>query len=91
MSELDGMVDRVLNSGMSLQQATELLERGMIGGALRRAKGNQSAAAKALGIHRNTLQRKMGEYELTNGRVRPRRKPVARAATRPRKPKQGAA
>jgi len=91
MSDLDGMVERLLTSGICLQAATELLERGMIGGALRRAEGNQSAAAKALGIHRNTLQRKMGEYELENGRGgRARRKPAARAG-RTRKPKHGAA
>jgi hypothetical protein len=30
-----------------------------------------------LGIHRNTLQRKMVEYALDNGRSRARRKPVA--------------
>ena len=35
-------------------------------------------ASKQLGIHRNTLQRKMTEYGLGNGRVRSRRKPVAR-------------
>ena len=90
MSDLDGMVDRLLNSGICLQAATERLERGMIGGALRRAEGNQSAAAKALGIHRNTLQRKMGEYDLSTGRARARRKPAARAG-RTRKPKHGAA
>ncbi len=91
MSDLDGMVQRMLDSGICLPAATELLERGMIGGALRRAEGNQSAAAKTLGIHRNTLQRKMGEYELENGRGgRARRKPVARAE-RTRKSKRGAA
>lgn len=90
MSELDGMVDRLLESGVGLQDATEILERGMIGGALIRAEGNQSSAAKALGIHRNTLQRKMCEYELSNGRTRPRRKP-ATSVSRTRRPKHGAA
>ena len=91
MKELDGVADRLLDSGMPLPDATELLERGMIEGALARAEGNQSAAAKALGIHRNTLQRKISEYELQNGRGRARRKPAARAAGRVRKPKRGAA
>jgi DNA-binding protein Fis len=31
---------------------------------LERLHGNQSRAAKALGIHRNTLSRKVGEYKL---------------------------
>jgi DNA-binding NtrC family response regulator len=90
MNDLDGMVARLLDSGICLQAATELLERGMIGGALGRADGNQSAAAKALGIHRNTLQRKMAEYDLSNGRVRGRRKPAARAG-RARGRRRGAA
>jgi DNA-binding protein Fis len=31
---------------------------------LERQDGNQSRAAKVLGIHRNTLSRKVGEYKL---------------------------
>jgi len=31
---------------------------------LERAHGNQCRAAKMLGIHRNTLSRKIGEYKL---------------------------
>ena len=56
--------------------------------ALEQHSGNQCAASKQLGIHRNTLQRKMTEYEIGNGR--PRRKPVAHA-TRARKRKSPAA
>jgi DNA-binding protein Fis len=33
---------------------------------LDRAHGNQSRAALALGIHRNTLSRKIGLYKLEN-------------------------
>ena len=60
-----------------------------IQGALERSGGKQTAASKLLGIHRNTLQRKMVQYELGNSR-RPRRKPVARAG-RTHKRKSGAA
>ena len=62
----------------------------MISGALERKEGNQSAAAKQLGIHRNTLQRKMVDYSLGGNRPRVRRKPVARA-TGARKRKTGSA
>jgi DNA-binding NtrC family response regulator len=62
----------------------------MIQGALERCGGNHSAAAKQLGIHRNTLQRKAQVYGLTNGRARARRKPVIREA-RARRRKSGAA
>jgi DNA-binding NtrC family response regulator len=75
------LVDDLMTAGFFLEQAVELLERGMIERALRETKTNQSEASKLLGIHRNTLQRKMVEHEI-NGR-RPRRKPVSRAQTRP--------
>jgi DNA-binding protein Fis len=87
---LDGLVNHLLGGNILLQEAIEVLERSMIQGALERSAGNQSAASKLLGIHRNTLQRKMVEYGLGDGRARPRRKPAARAG-RPRKRKTGAA
>lgn len=89
-AQFDALVEYLLSGNISMEEATGLLERRMIQGALERSGGKQTAAAKLLGIHRNTLQRKMVEYELDNGRARPRRKPVARA-TRPRKRKTGAA
>jgi len=75
----DGVVEQLLDSGIFLEQAIEILEKGMIQGALERSKANQCAAARLLGIHRNTPQRKMVEYELNPGRGRAHRKPAARA------------
>jgi Fis family transcriptional regulator, factor for inversion stimulation protein len=72
-NEFDGLVNRLLGANVSLQEATEILERSMISEALTRHHGNQSAASKQLGVHRNTLQRKVREYEL-------KRKPIAREA-----------
>lgn len=82
----NGLVEHLLDGGLFLQQAIEILEKSMIEGVLQRNHGNQCAAAKQLGIHRNTLQRKMVEYEVGGTRPRIRRKPVARAAS-PRKRK----
>jgi len=79
----DGLVEHLLDGELFLQQAIEILERSMIQGALTRNQGNQCAAAKQLGIHRNTLQRKMVAYEL--GGTRPRRKPAGRAGNPRRK------
>lgn len=73
------MVGDMLDGGIFLEQAIEVLEKGMIQGALDRHSGNQCAAARALGIHRNTLQRKMVAYELNGSRGRPRRKPAVRS------------
>jgi Fis family transcriptional regulator, factor for inversion stimulation protein len=88
--KFDGLVEQLLRGGVGLQGAIEVLERSMIQGALEGNSGNQCAASKQLGIHRNTLQRKMVEYGIGSGRARVRRKPVVRAA-RPRKKKSGAA
>jgi len=87
-NEFDGLVDRLLNGGVFLMDAVGLLERCMIEAALGRSKGNQSAASKQLGIHRNTLQRKALEFGLANGRSR--RKPAEREL-RARKRRTGAA
>ena len=62
--EIEGLVGRLLGANVSLEEATKILERSMIVGAMARHRGNQSAASKLLGIHRNTLQRKVVEYEL---------------------------
>src|SRR3954447_26680915 len=84
----DGLIEHLMEAGFFLEQAVEILERGMIERALQLKKSNQSEAAKLLGIHRNTLQRKMVEHRIDG--KRPRRKPVAKAVAkkhvrRPRK------
>jgi len=80
------MIEQTLDAGIFLEQAIEVVERGMIQGALARSKNNQCAAARLLGIHRNTLQRKMKEFDLLPPRARARRKPAGRAVA-PRKRK----
>ena len=87
--EFDALVEHLLAGNIFMEQAIELLERRMIQGALEKSAGKQTVASKLLGIHRNTLQRKMVQYELGNNR-RPRRKPAVRAG-RTRKRKSGAA
>ena len=78
--KFDGLVDQLLNGNVPLADAVEILERSLIQRAVALTEGNQSAAAKQLGIHRNTLQRKMAGYGLANGRPRARRKPPATEA-----------
>jgi DNA-binding NtrC family response regulator len=73
----DALVDYLMKNGLFLEQAVEILEKSMIERALQSTSANQSEAAKLLGIHRNTLQRKMVAYKI-DGR-RPRRKPAGRA------------
>ena len=82
--EFDALVEHLLGGNILLEEAIELLERKMIQGALERSNGKQLTASKRLGIHRNTLQRKMVQYELGNGRTR-RKPPVSAIQTRKRK------
>lgn len=70
------IVDHLLEKGFFMEEAVEILEKTLIARAVERTDGNRSAASKLLGIHRNTLQRKMIEYKL--GEPRPRRKPAWR-------------
>ena len=75
--KFDGLIEQMLEGNIFLPEAIEILERCMINRALELSAGNQCAASKQLGIHRNTLQRKMRDFGL--GNARPRRKPAARA------------
>jgi DNA-binding NtrC family response regulator len=79
----DDLIDHLVGGGFFLEEAVEILEKGMIARALTKANQNQSEASKALGIHRNTLQRKMAQFEIDG--KHPRRKPLARATAATRK------
>jgi DNA-binding NtrC family response regulator len=83
----ENLVDHLLANGFFMEEAVEILEKTLIARALERTDGNRCAASKLLGIHRNTLQRKISEYEL--GEKRPRRKPVRSAQSRRRRVKAG--
>jgi len=67
------IVDHLLEGGFFLEEAVEILERTIIARAIERTEGNRCAASKLLGIHRNTLQRKIVEYHLDG--QRPRKNP----------------
>jgi DNA-binding NtrC family response regulator len=60
----DRLVDDLIGKGFFLEQAVEILERTLITRTLERTGGNRSAASKLLGIHRNTLQKKMLDFKV---------------------------
>jgi DNA-binding protein Fis len=62
--QLEGLVNLMVERGILFEEAVEEFEKRFIKRVLDRVKGNQSRAAEALGIHRNTLSRKIGEYKL---------------------------
>jgi DNA-binding NtrC family response regulator len=83
----ESLIEHLLGNGFFLEEAIELIEKTLIARALERSRGNQTAASKALGIHRNTLQRKMAQYQLTPARQR--RKAAGRETPVARKRKAG--
>jgi len=62
--QLEGLVTQMVDRGILFDEAIGEFEKRFIKRTLERADGNQCRAAKMLGIHRNTLSRKMGEYKL---------------------------
>jgi DNA-binding NtrC family response regulator len=73
------LVDHLIEGGFFLEEAVEILERTFITRTLERTGGNCSAASKLLGIHRNTLQKKMLEFKLE--RKPPQKVKAARSAS----------
>jgi DNA-binding NtrC family response regulator len=76
----DALVDHLVGNGFFLEEAVELLEKTMISRALDRTNGNRCNASKLLGIHRNTLQRKIESYRIEEKKAL--RKSAARAGAK---------
>jgi len=69
--QLEGLDNPMVERGIYFEEAVGEFEKRFIKRVLDRANGNQSRAAQLLGIHRNTLSRKIEEYKLdTNGHRR---------------------
>jgi Fis family transcriptional regulator len=68
--QLESLVAAMVDRGILLEEGRVEFEKKFIKKVLENAKGNQSLAARLLGIHRNTLSRKVDEYKLDE---RPRR------------------
>lgn len=62
--QLEALVGQMLERGILFGEAVNEFEKRFIKRALDRSNGNQSRAAHLLGIHRNTLSRKIGVYKL---------------------------
>jgi len=69
--QLEGLVNQMVERGIYFDEAISEFEKRFIKRVLDRASGNQSRAAQVLGIHRNTLSRKIEVYKLdSNGHRR---------------------
>jgi DNA-binding protein Fis len=70
--QLEGLVAQMVDRGILFDEAVQEFEKRFIKRVLDRSNGNQSRAAQVLGIHRNTLSRKIDEYKLSTGNHRSR-------------------
>lgn len=62
--QLERLVDELVSKGVRYEDAQREFEKKFIARALSRADGNLGKAADLLGMHRNTLSRKITEYRL---------------------------
>ena len=69
--QLEALIGQMVDRGILFDEAVGDFEKKFIKRALERSNGNQSRAAILLGIHRNTLSRKIDLYKLDS---RPRRR-----------------
>ncbi len=72
-ARLEALIDEMLDGKILLAEAVSEFEKLYIKKALSRNHDHLSRTAKALGIHRNTISKRVSEYQRT-------RKPLTRAA-----------
>jgi len=61
---LQKLVEEMVDRGVRFDDAVHELEKRFIVRVLGRCDGSLTKAADALGMHRNTLTRKMSEYKI---------------------------
>jgi len=61
---LDKLVEEMVDRGVHFEDAVHEFEKRFISKVLGCCEGSLTRTAGTLGIHRNTLTRKMGEYKL---------------------------
>lgn len=61
---MESLINQMIEHGIYYSDAVSEFEKRFIHKILEKTNGNQSKAAQALGIHRNTLSRKIVELRL---------------------------
>ena len=62
--QLERLIDEMVSKGVRYEDAHREFEKKFIAHVLLKADGNLGKAADLLGMHRNTLSRKVAEYRL---------------------------
>ncbi len=66
--KLESLVAEMIDRRIYLDEALDEFEKRFIQTALTKTRGNQTKAAQVLGVHRNTLNRKVVQYKLNGHR-----------------------
>ena len=67
--KLEKLVEEMVDKGVQFEDAVHEFEKRFIARVLGSCEGSLTKTADTLGIHRNTLTRKMGEYRIKRERV----------------------
>jgi len=62
--QLERLVEEMVSKGIRFEDAQREFEKRFIAQVLEKVDGNLCKAADLLGIHRNTLSRKLAEFRL---------------------------
>ena len=65
--EMEQLIAKLINGGILFDEAMQEFEKRFIMKMLDRHNNNLSKAAIALGIHRNTLSKRVEQYHKSNG------------------------
>lgn len=60
--QLEALVTQMIDRGLLFEEAIREFEKKFILKVLEKNRGNQTKAANAMGIHRNTLNKKLASY-----------------------------
>jgi DNA-binding NtrC family response regulator len=66
--KLERLVQEMVEKGVRFEDAVREFEKRFIAQVLERCDGSLIKTADSLGMHRNTLARKMGQYKIRKGR-----------------------
>ena len=66
--KLESLVAEMIERRIYLDEAVGEFEKRFIQNALTKTGGNQTKAARVLGVHRNTLNRKIAHHKLNGHR-----------------------
>ena len=66
--KLESLVTEMVEHRIYLDEALDEFEKKFIQSALTRTDGDQTKAARILGVHRNTLNRKIVQHKLNGHR-----------------------